>query len=144
METQSTVGPPVESEVGTTDGAAVGEVVGTTVGGLDGGLDGEPVGNEVAGEPVGWADVGDAVMSTQVCPDEVQSPSEQRWVFVQLQRCPSVVLICSQMPYSVASQPCDPSLQACRVGLAVGARVGAREGADVSRQPLTCSRPTLP
>jgi len=87
----SGVGPRVGAAVGA---AVVGSIVGEAVG-------------VVVGAAVGWV-----VIQMQLCPGEAQSPSEHRWVLAQLHRCPAVLPICSQMPNSVVSQPCEPSEQA--------------------------------
>ena len=117
------VGDAVGAEV---DGGAVGVgVPGETVGCLVG----EVVGLDVLGDVVG-----DVVSRMQVWPGEPQSPSEQRWVLAQLQRSAEQSVptqSCSQMPNAVVSQPWLPSVQACRFGLAVGARVGVGVGAGV-------------
>ena len=92
------VGAPDGAEVaGEVDGAGVGieltgEPVGAAVGiEVAGDADGAGVGIDVPGEPVGVGvgievageAVGLTVFRTHVCPEELQSPSEQWWVFTQ-------------------------------------------------------------
>ena len=111
------VGPGVSDRVGD----RVGDPVGSTVGPGLGLEDGEPVGA--------------SVFHSQVCPAVVQSPSEQWWGLSHPHRWPaqssSPAQIRSQIPYSVASQPWLPPLQACRVGHPVGVPDGLEDGAEL-------------
>lgn len=109
--------------VGIRDGIAVGAAVGLGVG--------TAVGSTVVGAGLGGlvgTTVGDRVFHSQVWLAVSQSGAQ--WcVATQLQRKSAPLPICSQIPKAVVSQPCDPSLQACRVGAAVGSAVGAGVGA---------------
>jgi hypothetical protein len=83
------------------------------------------------GDVVGSAEVGALVFHSHVWFAAVHSPSEQRWDGAQSHRWPAPSSSCSHIPYSVESQSWVPSLQACRVGIAVGAGVGAGVGPRV-------------
>ena len=108
------------------DGALVGAAVGmVVVGATVGGRVGELVGDAV-GVVVGAA-VGSGVISRHVWLGVVQVPSEHWWVLAQLHRVPAPSSTCSQIPKAVVSHWCEPSLQAWRVGPAVGSAVGALE-----------------
>ena len=118
--------PAVGAEVGsavvgmTVGSAVVGMTVGAGVGAV-GIMVGPAVGAAV-GPGVGVG-VGPAVIQTQVWPGVVHVRSEQEWEGAQLHWNPAVESTRSQMPYSVVSQLCDPSVHACRVGDVVGLRV---------------------
>ena len=75
----------------------------------------------------------------------MQSPSEQWCVPTQPQRCAAPPPICSQIPNAVVSQPCELSLQACRVGAMVGGIDGDTVGEAVrqSGRPLASRTTSL-
>ena len=83
------------------------------------------IGGAVVGAELGLAVGAGVEFGAQLV--QLPSPSEQWWVLAQLQRCPAPPPICSQIPNSVESQRCVPSLQACADGAVDGAEVAGAE-----------------